>query len=104
MPRILAIDYGKKRTGLAVTDELQIVPGALDTVESSIRNFDLQVASIRFGNSGEEGQEQIPTIEFTGTYSTYYSDKVNVEVVKHILCADTKNEKCPGDTLTVMGN
>jgi hypothetical protein len=89
---------------VSVRDEASKVRGALDTVESSIRNFDLQVASIRFGNSGEEGQEQIPTIEFTGTYSTYYSDKVNVEVVKHILCADTKNEKCPGDTLTVMGN
>ncbi len=34
MPRILAIDYGKKRTGLAVTDDLQIVPGALDTVDT----------------------------------------------------------------------
>lgn len=32
MARILAIDYGKKRTGLAVTDMLQIVPGALDTL------------------------------------------------------------------------
>lgn len=35
MARILAIDYGKKRTGLAVTDTLQIVPGALDTVDTS---------------------------------------------------------------------
>ena len=35
MARILAIDYGKKRTGLAVTDCLQIVPGALDTIETS---------------------------------------------------------------------
>ena len=35
MARILAIDYGKKRTGVAVTDELQIVPGALDTIETS---------------------------------------------------------------------
>lgn len=35
MARILAIDYGKKRTGLAVTDTLQIVPGALATVETS---------------------------------------------------------------------
>lgn len=34
MARILAIDYGKKRTGLAVTDMLQIVPGALDTIET----------------------------------------------------------------------
>lgn len=32
MARILAIDYGTKRTGLAVTDSLQITPGALDTV------------------------------------------------------------------------
>lgn len=32
--RVLAIDYGAVRTGLAVTDPLQIVPGALDTVET----------------------------------------------------------------------
>ena len=34
MARILAIDYGKKRTGLAVTDTLQIVPGAPDTLDT----------------------------------------------------------------------
>lgn len=34
MGRILAIDYGAKRTGLAVTDPLQIIPGGLCTVES----------------------------------------------------------------------
>ncbi|THD65760.1 Holliday junction resolvase RuvX [Robertkochia marina] len=32
MARILAIDYGKKRTGLAVTDELQIIASGLTTV------------------------------------------------------------------------
>ncbi|MCO6476925.1 MAG: Holliday junction resolvase RuvX [Phaeodactylibacter sp.] len=32
MPRILAIDYGTKRTGLAVTDPLQIIASGLDTV------------------------------------------------------------------------
>lgn len=32
MPRILAIDYGSKRTGLAVTDPLQIIASALETV------------------------------------------------------------------------
>ncbi len=32
MGRILAIDYGRKRCGLAVTDVLQIVPGGLCTV------------------------------------------------------------------------
>lgn len=35
MGRILSIDYGKKRTGLAVTDILQIVPGGLTTVATS---------------------------------------------------------------------
>lgn len=34
MPRILAIDYGIKRTGIAVTDELQIIASGLTTVSS----------------------------------------------------------------------
>ena len=34
MPRILAIDYGLKRTGLAVTDPLQIIATGLTTVDS----------------------------------------------------------------------
>lgn len=32
--RILSIDYGKKRTGLAVTDPLQIIAGGLATVST----------------------------------------------------------------------
>ena len=34
MPRILAIDYGQKRTGIAVTDELQIIASGLTTIPS----------------------------------------------------------------------
>lgn len=34
MPRILAIDYGSKRVGLAVTDPLQIIANGLTTVHS----------------------------------------------------------------------
>lgn len=34
MPRILAIDYGIKRTGIAVTDELQIIASGLITIPS----------------------------------------------------------------------
>ncbi len=34
MPRILAIDYGQKRTGIAVTDELQIIASGLTTISS----------------------------------------------------------------------
>ena len=35
MSRILSIDYGKKRTGLAVTDPLQIIANGLATVSTS---------------------------------------------------------------------
>ncbi len=35
MAKILAIDFGKKRTGLAVTDDLQIIASGLTTVETN---------------------------------------------------------------------
>ena len=35
MARILSIDYGKRRTGIAVTDPLQIIAGGLATVSTS---------------------------------------------------------------------
>ena len=40
MGRILAIDYGKVRTGIAVTDELQIIASGLTTVSTKeLLNF-----------------------------------------------------------------
>ena len=35
MARLLAIDYGKKRTGIAVSDEMQIIAGGLTTVATT---------------------------------------------------------------------
>jgi putative Holliday junction resolvase len=35
LARILSVDYGKKRTGLAVTDPLQLIAGGLATVSTS---------------------------------------------------------------------
>lgn len=34
MARLLAIDFGKKRTGIAITDELQLIASGLTTVET----------------------------------------------------------------------
>ena len=34
MARILAIDYGMKRTGIAITDEMQMIASGLTTVET----------------------------------------------------------------------
>lgn len=36
MGRLLAIDYGTKRTGIAVSDPLQIIANALDTVRTHL--------------------------------------------------------------------
>lgn len=36
MGRVLAIDYGKKRTGLAVTDPLQLIANGLTTVDTQV--------------------------------------------------------------------
>ena len=35
MGRVLAIDYGEKRTGIAITDPLQIVASGLTTVDTN---------------------------------------------------------------------
>lgn len=35
MGRILAIDYGTKRTGIAITDELQLIASGLTTIATS---------------------------------------------------------------------
>lgn len=35
MSRILALDYGKKRTGIAVTDPLKIIATGLETVDTN---------------------------------------------------------------------
>lgn len=36
MSRILSIDYGKKRTGIAVTDPLQLIANGLTTVDTNV--------------------------------------------------------------------
>lgn len=53
MGRILSIDYGRKRTGLAVTDPLQIIAGGLTTVPTH------QLEQYLMGYIGREGVERI---------------------------------------------
>ena len=39
MARILSIDFGKKRTGIAVTDEMQIIASGLTTVMPFLKDY-----------------------------------------------------------------
>ena len=36
MAKVLALDYGQKRTGIAVTDDMQIIASGLKTVETKL--------------------------------------------------------------------
>ena len=36
MSKILAMDYGKRRTGIAVTDDMQIIASGLTTVDTDV--------------------------------------------------------------------
>lgn len=77
MPRIIAIDYGMKRTGLAVTDELQIIATALDTIETSKlfpflekyfaeNNIQEIVIGLPMRMHGEVGQLEVEIQKFIG--------------------------------------
>ncbi|MEA5044020.1 MAG: Holliday junction resolvase RuvX [Petrimonas sp.] len=73
MSRLLAIDYGKKRTGIAVSDPLQIIANGLTTVETA-KIFDFlksylakeEVEKVIIGlprQMNNEASENLPRIE-----------------------------------------
>ena len=91
MPRIIAIDYGLKRTGIAVTDELQIIASGLTTVPSdSVINFlkeyfsKEKVIEVLIGEPKQMNglpSESTPIIEkFVTTFSTEFPEMKVVRV------------------------
>lgn len=104
--RILAVDYGKKRTGIAVTDTLQIIAHPLDTIDTKILNKFFEnylnqeeVEEIVFGHPkhadqtdadvfaeikefAENLEKKFPNIKFTFWDETYTSKIAVQEMVK----------------------
>ena len=91
MPRILAIDYGIKRTGVAVTDELQIIASGLTTVASEViiaflttYFFKENVAKVLSGEPKQmngEASESTPIIEkFVNNFKIAFPDMEIVRV------------------------
>ncbi len=85
MPRILAIDYGIKRTGIAITDELQIIASGLTTVPSETAIAFLkdyfskeEVIKVLIGEPKQmngEDSESTPVIEkFVTEFKTAFPD------------------------------
>ncbi|WP_293893973.1 Holliday junction resolvase RuvX [Flavobacterium sp.] len=91
MPRILAIDYGIKRTGIAVTDELQIIASGLTTVASEnsiafLKEYFLkeEVIKVLIGEPKQmngEPSESTPIIEkFVTDFKTHFPEMKIVRV------------------------
>jgi putative Holliday junction resolvase len=75
MGRIMAIDYGRKRTGLAVTDTMQIIANGLTTVPSGkavdyLRNYTLQEKVDLFvvGQSKQMNNEPSENMRYTEAF------------------------------------
>lgn len=86
MGRILAIDYGFKRTGIAVTDILRIVPGGLTTVAThdlqqfladyfSKETVDIIVVGYPTNMNGEESASMQQIRPFVNRLRKLYPDK-----------------------------
>ncbi len=91
VPRILAIDYGKRRVGLAVTDPLQLIASPLDTVAETdsitfIANYCSreEVETIVVGQprrmSGELSEVEKDIVKFIEKLSEKLSD---IQIVRY---------------------
>ena len=86
MGRILAIDYGRKRTGLAVTDPLRITANPLLTIETNgligwLRTYfaQEQVDEVVIGHptqmNGQESESMNYIRPFMGVFGKEFPDK-----------------------------
>lgn len=86
MGRILAIDFGTKRTGIAVTDPLRIIPGGLGTVAThelwdylaeyfKKEPVDLIVVGYPTNMNGEESASMKQIRPFVNRLKKQYPDK-----------------------------
>ena len=86
MGRILAIDYGTKRTGIAVTDPLRIVPGGLKTVAThelqafladyfSKEQVDIIVVGYPTNMNGEDSASMAQIRPFVAKLTKQYPEK-----------------------------
>ncbi|MEN2436041.1 Holliday junction resolvase RuvX [Weeksellaceae bacterium A-14] len=86
MAQILAIDYGKARCGIAVTDDLQMIASSLETVQTTAlmaflkKYFALnQVDSIVVGQPvdlrGNMSEVETDILRFIDTFKAEFPDK-----------------------------
>lgn len=91
MGRILAIDYGQKRTGIAVSDPLRMIAGGLDTVPTHTlfdfladymqkEGVDIIVIGKPTQMNGEDSENMSRITPFVNRLKKLYPEK---EIVMH---------------------
>ena len=107
MGRLLAIDYGSKRTGIAVTDPLRIIATALDTITSDnvitfLKAYCSKEVVDEFvigmpKNLKNEDSENAPRIrEFILTLSAEFPDKPIIQVDERFTSSIAKRAMIEG--------
>ena len=102
MPRILAFDYGAKRTGLAVTDPLKIIANPLTTVDTkqlhvwlsqylSIESVEAFVVGMPSRLSGEDTHATQPVIIFIEKLQQLYPEIPVYTIDERLSSREAKN-------------
>lgn len=87
MGRILAIDYGTKRTGFAVTDPLKIIASSLETVQTNVamqyikdyvnkEDVECFVIGLPVGLDGKETDNTKPAQSFANKLKKNFPEKM----------------------------
>ncbi len=108
MGRILCLDYGLKRVGVAVTDELKIIASPLETINTSeILSFisqyikenevELLVVGLPFNLKGEETDATKKTLSFISLL------KRKFPLVRLDTYDERYTSKIAKDTILIMG-
>ena len=79
--------YSMLEASVNIEGDLSKMKNFLSTIDKTIRNFDLQSATIEIPEDGSN-------FTFAGNYYAYYTNPVDLQIQKRTICADAKNEKC----------
>lgn len=112
MGQIVAIDYGKKRCGIAVTDDLQMIASGLDTIDTAVlmdylKNYfsDNEVVSIVVGQPvdlrGNMSEVEQDILEFIKNFQEQFplikverfDERFTSKIASYFISQSGKNKK-----------
>ena len=81
--------YSMLEANVNIEGDLSKMKTFLSTIDRTIRNYDLQSATIEIPDGGDNS-----SFSFTGSYYAYYTNPVDLQIQKRVICADEKNKEC----------